>query len=100
MFAHIRQSVREQPDTGYRKSLLSAFAASPDFGGGCVVGRFFTGFLVVFLEKCVLYGCKLLCVMWRAVAFVSVLFVGITLSCLVGGFMTGRFMDTKMVRIG
>ena len=29
--------MREQPDTGYRKSLLSAFAASPDFGGGCGV---------------------------------------------------------------
>ncbi len=32
MFAHIRQSVREQPDTGYRKSLPSCFPAdSPDF---------------------------------------------------------------------
>lgn len=34
-----------------------------------------------------LYGCKLLYVMWRAAAFVSALFVGITLSCLVGCFM-------------
>ena len=28
MCVHIRQSVREQPDTGYRKCLLSYFAAS------------------------------------------------------------------------
>ena len=30
-----RQPVREQPDTGYWKSLLSYFAAAPGFWGGC-----------------------------------------------------------------
>ena len=33
MFAHIRQSVREQPDTGYRKSLPAYTAAAPGVGG-------------------------------------------------------------------
>ena len=28
--ANIRQHVREQPDTGYRKSLLSYFVTAPD----------------------------------------------------------------------
>ncbi len=35
-----------------------------------------------------------------AAAFVSALFIGITLSRLVGGFMTMRFTDAQMVRIG
>ncbi len=33
MFAHIRQPVRQQPDTGYRKRLLPYFAAVT-LGGG------------------------------------------------------------------
>ena len=31
MSVHIKQSVREQPDTGYRKSLLASFAADPSW---------------------------------------------------------------------
>jgi hypothetical protein len=38
MFIHIRRPVREQPDTEYRKSLLSYFVADPVFGGGCFWG--------------------------------------------------------------
>ena len=34
MFVHIRQPVREQPDTGYRKSLLFYFAPAPVYLGG------------------------------------------------------------------
>ena len=34
MFVRIRQTVREQPDTGYRKSRPAYFAAIPGFGGG------------------------------------------------------------------
>lgn len=37
MSGHIRQSVREQPDTGYWKSLLSCFAAFPIYA--VAVGR-------------------------------------------------------------
>lgn len=31
MSAHIKQSVREQPDIGYWKSLLASFAAEPSW---------------------------------------------------------------------
>ena len=31
MPAHIKRSVREQPDTGYWKSLLASFAADPSW---------------------------------------------------------------------
>ncbi len=34
--AHIKQSVREQPDTGYWKSLLTSFAADPSWFLGAV----------------------------------------------------------------
>ena len=37
MFVHIRQTVREQPDTGYRKSLLPYFTAIPVCCGFVVV---------------------------------------------------------------
>ncbi len=33
MFVHIRQRVREQPDTGYRKWLTAYFAAALAVGG-------------------------------------------------------------------
>ena len=36
---HIRQPVREQPDTGYRKWLLSHFAADPGFEAGITAGK-------------------------------------------------------------
>ncbi len=34
MFAHISQCVREQPDTGYRKSLRRRADPAPGIGGG------------------------------------------------------------------
>ena len=36
MFVPIRQPVREQPDTGYWKSLLPYFSTDPGVGGGDV----------------------------------------------------------------
>ena len=38
MFAHIRQPVREQPDTGYWKSLLAYFPTAPIWVEVRVVG--------------------------------------------------------------
>ena len=35
MSVHIIRPVREQPDTGYWKSLPPYFAAAPGFWGGC-----------------------------------------------------------------
>ncbi len=42
MPVHIRHPVREQPDTGYRKSLPPYFLTFPDGGGGTVFVTFHT----------------------------------------------------------
>ena len=46
MFAHISQCVREQPDTGYRKSLRRRADPAPGIGGGCWCG-FLGGNIIV-----------------------------------------------------
>ena len=43
MFVHIRQTVREQPDTGYRKSLLPYFTAIPVCCGSVYCGPVYCG---------------------------------------------------------
>ena len=50
MSVHIIRPVREQPDTGYWKSLLPYFAAAPGFWGGCGDGVVCFGGFVYLLE--------------------------------------------------
>ncbi len=50
MFVHIRQRVREQPDTGYRKWLTAYFAAALAVGGFWGSGLDLAAFGVVWGE--------------------------------------------------
>ena len=70
MFVHIRQTVREQPDTGYRKSLLPYFTAIPVCCGFVVV-LFVVALFIVVLFIVVLF----IVVLFIMVLFIMVLFI-------------------------
>ena len=70
MFVHIRQTVREQPDTGYRKSLLPYFTAIPVCCGFVVV-LFIVVLFIVVLFIVVLF----IVVLFIMVLFIMVLFI-------------------------
>ncbi len=70
MFVHIRQTVREQPDTGYRKSLLPYFTAIPVCCGFVVV-LFVVALFIVVLFIVVLF----IMVLFIMVLFIMVLFI-------------------------
>ncbi len=70
MFVHIRQTVREQPDTGYRKSLLPYFTAIPVCCGFVVV-LFVVALFIVVLFTVVLF----IMVLFIVVLFIAALFV-------------------------
>ena len=70
MSVEVRQSVREQPDTGYGKRLPAYFLTAPGCGGGRIDGdwnflmdSFSFGFIGGFLCK------KLFCVKYVKVVF-------------------------------
>ena len=70
MFVRIRQTVREQPDTGYRKSLLPYFTAIPVCCGFVVV-LFVVALFIVVLFIVVLF----IMVLFIMVLFIMVLFI-------------------------
>ena len=75
MFVHIRQTVREQPDTGYRKSLLPYFTAIPVCCGFVVV-LFVVALFIVALFIVVLFTVVLfIMVQFIVVLFIAALFV-------------------------
>ncbi len=75
MFVHIRQTVREQPDTGYRKSLLPYFTAIPVCCGFVVV-LFVVALFIVVLFIVVLFTVVLfIMVLFIVVLFIAALFV-------------------------
>ena len=75
MFVHIRQTVREQPDTGYRKSLLPYFTAIPVCCGFVVV-LFVVALFIVVLFIVVLFTVVLfIMVQFIVVLFIAALFV-------------------------
>ena len=75
MFVHIRQTVREQPDTGYRKSLLPYFTAIPVCCGFVAVLLVVALFIVVLFIVVLLTVVLFIVVLLTVVLFIAALIV-------------------------